>query len=114
MPTFSISNTNSGADLGTFESTMFLYTFIGVAAEHFLSARDRGLALVTEGPSNTEVWAKIGDTWRVAPRQAMPLLIGVHDLGAAARAASMVGGVLRELTQAETRDLLELLEGVER
>lgn len=93
---------------------MFLYTFIGVTAEHFGSARDRGVALRGEGPSPAEVWAKVGDAWRVAPRQAMPLLIGVHDLGVAARAVAMIGGCLRELTQEETRDLLELLEGTER
>lgn len=88
---------------------LFPFTFTGVASEHFGRARQQGVHLRTDGPGVDEVWALIGGVWRVAPRQAMPLLLGVHDLGAAARAAAMVGGSLRELTMDEARDLLELL-----
>lgn len=86
------------------------FTFTGLAAEHFAAARQQGLDLRTEGPGADEVWAKLGDAWRVAPRQAMPLLIGVRDVADAERAAAMVGGSLRELTADELRDLLGLLD----
>lgn len=89
---------------------MFLFTFTGVTAEHFGRARQQGVNLSTDGPGVDEVWALIGGVWRVAPRQAMPLLLGVHDLASAEDAAEMVGGVLRELTANEARDLLELLD----
>lgn len=89
---------------------MIPFTLTGLTAEHFAAARKDGADLRSSGPGPEEFWVLLFDAWRVAPRQSMPLLLGVHDLGTAARAAAMVGGVLRELTMDELRDLLELLE----
>lgn len=88
---------------------MFIFTFTGIAAEHFAAARQLGLDLRTAGPDADKVWVKLGEVWRVAPRQAMPLLLGVLALDEAERAAALFGGSLRKLDRDEFHDLLVLL-----
>lgn len=92
---------------------MVPFTFTGLAAEHFAAARQQ-INMRTEGPRADEVWVQISDrylghVWRVAPRQAMPLLIGVASVEEAEGAAAMVGGSLRKLDRDEFYDLLLVL-----
>lgn len=87
---------------------MFPYSITGLTAEHFATARRRRLKLSSDGPQATELWVSIAGEWRAAPLDAMPLLLGVNTLAAAAQAVVVVGGKLRELTASE-RDDAELL-----
>lgn len=46
----------------------------------------------------------LNKSWRVAPRTAMPLLIGVTEIEDAERVAVDLGGSFRELTRDEIDD----------
>lgn len=83
---------------------MIPFTLTGLTAEHFAAARKDGADLRSSGPGPEEFWVLLFDAWRVAPRQSMPLLIGIDDIAEAAAAAEMVGGDLRELTALELAD----------
>ena len=77
------------------------YSLIGVTAEHFAAAQ---IAKLTTGPLRDRVWVLIVDRWVSAPRDAMPLLVGVADLDEAAEAAMRVDGALEALTPDEETD----------
>lgn len=77
------------------------YSLIGVTAERFSAAQ---IAKLTTGPARDRVWVLIADRWISAPRDAMPLLLGVDDLDEAAQAALQVDGNLEALTPDEETD----------
>jgi hypothetical protein len=77
------------------------YSLIGVTAEHFAAAQ---IAKLTAGPHRERVWVLIADRWVSAPRDAMPLLLGVDDLDEASEAALRVDGCIEALTLDEATD----------
>lgn len=79
------------------------YSLIGVTAERFAEASTK-IATTTSGPARDRVWVLIADRWISAPRDAMPLLLGVDDLDEAARAATQVDGTIEALTPSEETD----------
>lgn len=83
---------------------MIAYSFTGLTAELFAEARRRKVPLATSGPRSGEIWVLLNKAWRVAPRAAMPLLIGVTEIEDAERIAGDLGGTLRELTRDEIDD----------
>lgn len=80
---------------------MIAYSFTGLTAELFAEARRKKVPLHTPGPQSGEIWVLLNKAWRVAPRAAMPLLIGVTEIEDAERVA---GGTLRALTRDEIDD----------
>lgn len=89
---------------GRMEVVMFPYSFTGLTAELFAEARRLKVPVKSAGPRPGEIWVSLSNTWRVAPRAAMPLLVGVVDVAGAEKVASDLGAVLRELTRAELDD----------
>ena len=79
------------------------YSLIGVTAERFAEASTK-IATMTSGPARDRVWVLIADRWISAPRDAMPLSLGVDDLDEAARAATQVEGTIDSLTADEEVD----------
>lgn len=83
---------------------MFPYSFIGLTAELFAEARRLKVPVKSMGPRPGEIWVSLNSTWRIAPRAAMPLLIGVSEVGGAEAVVADLGASLRELTRDELDD----------
>lgn len=83
---------------------MFPYSFIGLTAELFAEARRLKVPVKSSGPRPGEIWVSINSAWRIAPRAAMPLLIGVTEIGEAEKVVADLGAALRELTSDELDD----------
>jgi hypothetical protein len=86
------------------EVVMIAYSFTGLTAELFAEARRKKVPLQTLGPRPGEIWVLLNNRWRVAPRAAMPLLIGVTEIEDAERVVVDLDGSLRELTRDEIDD----------